>query len=202
MTQINRCRATQLTLVFAFILIISVLVACAPRQAEPKTDEGGNTDAVTELPEWNEQSDCASCHAVEGESSTDSLCTYSLHADMACSSCHTDVNNALSEAHVSYTTASQPKRLKTTEVDQTICAPCHEQDTIKEATAGLTVLVDAKGTTVNPHDIPAIDDHLASVSCASCHKMHGTELPAENATKTCLTCHHQNVYECGTCHDE
>lgn len=69
-----------------------------------------------------------------------------------------------------------------------------------EATADSTVLTDSNGTVVNPHDLPAVKDH-DGIECATCHKIHDPEPDAPKvASKKCLTCHHDGVYECYTCH--
>jgi hypothetical protein len=54
---------------------------------------------------------------------------------------------------------------------------------------------------VNPHDRPSNEDHDASpLRCANCHKIHQAEAPGETALRVCSGCHHQGVFECGTCH--
>ena len=68
------------------------------------------------------------------------------------------------------------------------------------ATADIDYLVDSKGTMVNPHDLPVNKSH-ATLSCASCHTMHDDTTIEETAVKACIKCHHDNVYECFTCHD-
>ena len=68
------------------------------------------------------------------------------------------------------------------------------------ATATSTVLTDEHGTTVNPHDLPAVEDH-ASITCVSCHKGHTSDTIEESAMKACILCHHENIFECYTCHE-
>ncbi len=68
------------------------------------------------------------------------------------------------------------------------------------ATADSTVLTDEKGTTVNPHDLPAVEDH-ASINCIDCHKGHSSDTIEVSAMKACTLCHHENVFECYTCHE-
>lgn len=68
------------------------------------------------------------------------------------------------------------------------------------ATAACTVLTDENGTTVNPHDLPAVEDH-ASITCVTCHKGHSDDTIEESAVKACALCHHENVFECYTCHE-
>ncbi len=80
------------------------------------------------------------------------------------------------------------------------CTTCHNLDDVKAATEDSTVLTDINGTVVNPHDLPAIDDH-AGITCASCHKTHEvSESTEKSAKRTCASCHHADVYECYTCH--
>lgn len=69
-----------------------------------------------------------------------------------------------------------------------------------EATADIDYLVDANGTMVNPHDLPVNKSH-ATITCATCHAMHDDTTLEETAVKACIKCHHDNVYECFTCHD-
>lgn len=68
------------------------------------------------------------------------------------------------------------------------------------ATVAIDYLVDVNGTVVNPHDLPVNKSH-ATLTCATCHTMHNNAPLEETATKACLKCHHDNVYECFTCHD-
>lgn len=80
------------------------------------------------------------------------------------------------------------------------CTTCHNLDDVKAATEDSTVLTDINGTVVNPHDLPAIEDH-AGITCASCHKTHEvSESTEKSAKRTCASCHHADVYECYTCH--
>jgi hypothetical protein len=119
---------------------------------------------------------------------------------MACSSCHTDDDGALTKAHKSYTTAKLPEKLRRTDVSSAACSGCHGANDLKTATAGLTILTDNTGLTVNPHDLPATETHLINITCASCHKMHSTEPVEEIAPEFCVSCHHEDIYTCGTCH--
>ena len=68
------------------------------------------------------------------------------------------------------------------------------------ATAASTALTDENGTVVNPHDLPAVEDH-ASLTCVSCHKGHADDTIEESAMKACVLCHHESVFECYTCHE-
>lgn len=80
------------------------------------------------------------------------------------------------------------------------CMTCHNLDDVKAATEGSDALTDENGTVVNPHDLPAVEDH-AGITCASCHKSHEvSESTEKSADRTCASCHHADIYECYTCH--
>ena len=87
-----------------------------------------------------------------------------------------------------------------TDTDDQVCFACHgTMEELAEATADSTVLTDKNGLTVNPHALP--EGHYGNmVTCGKCHKMHDTKDTEVSATNACLGCHHDNVYECGTCH--
>lgn len=67
-------------------------------------------------------------------------------------------------------------------------------------TADSEALVDAEGTVVNPHALPEGAGHEA-ISCTDCHKVHTEADPVKTATAKCRSCHHEDVFECYTCHD-
>ena len=105
-----------------------------------------------------------------------------------------------------------PKKLKNTAVSEETCltSGCHSMDELVAATASSTVLTDSNGTVKNPHEMLIDENHIANsnadLACSSCHKMHEengaeSQAVAESAQAKCTGCHHQNVYECGTCHD-
>ena len=79
------------------------------------------------------------------------------------------------------------------------CTTCHNLDDVKAATEDSVVLTDENGTVVNPHAIPDAKEHK-DISCQSCHKMHAESKPASLAPTLCQDCHHEDVYECYTCH--
>lgn len=150
---------------------------------------------------WGKDADCASCHveteiAVEGSSGVAGFHITKGLAD--CFACHVD-DDALSEVHET-ADAVPPSKLKHTSVDASICEACHSKEEVATATEGSTVLVDENGTVVNPHFLPESDDHDA-LTCLSCHSGH-EEMTLEKAARSaCTSCHHDNVYECHTCHD-
>jgi hypothetical protein len=198
-------RNKALLFIIAIACLGLALVACAPRQSAegPAGDSAGLDASTVELPAWSMGSDCKSCHVAEVESASGTACTYSLHTGVECTTCHTDDGGLLAKGHESYATAKQPTKLKRTDVASGTCTTpgCHNADEIKAITAGLTVLTDTNGTTINPHDLPQTEGHDSSVTCSSCHKMHKEGPIEESAQKTCLSCHHAGVYECGTCHE-
>jgi hypothetical protein len=190
----------SLLLSLSFIFVLVVLVACAPRQASEEAKSDETTEVILEVPTWSENSDCETCHSVEVESASNQACEYSQHTSIGCPTCHTDDAGVLTKAHENYATASQPTRLKTSEVSQEACESCHDAEERATVAAGLPTLSDSKGTVVNPHALPQTEEHLESVTCADCHKMHSPEPAENNAKKACLSCHHMDVFECGTCH--
>lgn len=156
--------------------------------------------ASDELLAWAEKADCAVCHSVEGDSLEDEECAASLHGalDLECVSCHMD--DVLIEAHEKASaTAKVPKKLKKTTVAAEACMSCHDAEGLAEITADSEVLTDDEGTVVNPHDLPDVKDH-AQIACGDCHRLHASKSAASVAYALCLSCHHEDVYECGTCH--
>lgn len=125
-----------------------------------------------------------------------------MHAEslgVTCVTCHSD-EAAMQKAHKSMGSGKEAKRLKRSRVGNEVCLSCHDQADLAERTAGSQALVDKQGTAVNPHDLPANEDH-EGVLCVSCHKAHDQETSvAENAQAACTSCHHAGVFECGTCH--
>lgn len=125
------------------------------------------------------------------------------HATQACTDCHND-EAGLTAAHSNRfdaKSAASLVALTKTKIDPETCYACHgSMEELTAKTADSTVLTDENGKAVNPHDLP--EGHFGTnVDCGSCHKMHGTVDTATSAQNSCMTCHHNNVYECGTCHD-
>lgn len=132
----------------------------------------------------------------------DASTTMGIHAsqNLTCTTCHND-EEGLAAVHADVSsTDGDVKKLKSTTVSSETCLTCHDQDELIAATAELTILTDSKGTTVNPHELPANDAH-AQIACGDCHTMHASADVDETAKKECLDCHHANVYECNTCHE-
>ncbi len=191
----------SLIIAVAFVTVICI-AGCAPSTPsdENTSDTSSSSDTGAISVEWSFEGDCSTCHKDDAESATNVQYLSSLHATETCQICPSD-EAGLESAHEGATADASNAKLRKTKVDVTKCASCHDTNELKEVTGSLTVLTDEKGTTVNPHDIPAIDSHT-SVTCVSCHGFHVSDYDTTvGATETCLSCHHEDVYECYTCHD-
>ena len=188
----------------AVALAGALLVGCAssaPKSTaaetgEAKTSEGAG--AQIDMTQWSIESDCTACHSVEAESTADPSCAASAHSGMPCADCHAD-SQGLTEVHQA-AKSSTPGKIKRLEspIENELCFTCHgSYEALAEKTADGTVLTDKTGTVVNPHAIPANGEHNEEPACKNCHKMHGDSDPQEY----CRSCHHADVYECGTCHE-
>ncbi len=175
------------------------LAACAPNQ----NDDAGtsvNASPVEEIA-WSSDADCSTCHATEQESYENAQCLASKHVSTACVTCH-DNSNELANAHENAASSNtKPKKLKQTDISEATCLSCHfgSREDLASATADL-VLTDANGTTANPHNLTPSESH-DSISCTDCHGMHASEPIEDQARATCYSCHHEQVFECGTCHE-
>ncbi|MDR0499994.1 MAG: cytochrome c3 family protein [Coriobacteriales bacterium] len=194
-----------------FVLLFAAMVACAPRDtddasvadvgvADASVADAGEQASATQAVSWAPDADCAGCHINQANTSTDLDCAYSRHLTVDCITCHTNAEGALAKAHANIANAKQPTKLKRTSVSQTVCMSCHDASELVELTAQSGVLTDKNGKVVNPHDIPALPDHQQNVDCVSCHKMHQNTPREEIARGVCTGCHHEDIYECGTCH--
>lgn len=197
--------STKIGLTVAIVMLIGVLAACAPQQTS-----GGGGDSVSNGEgeavigvEWSPDADCAVCHTAQNDSYSDTACTAAMHANMECASCH-KVDDKLTSMHEGVTSDDkQPKRLKKTAVSDDLCLTCHvSYEELATKTADYKDLVDAEGTIVNPHALPETEKHNGRV-CGDCHKMHesGQDM-AKNSMQYCRSCHHEDVFECNTCHNE
>ena len=190
----------------ASFAIVACLAGCAPQSpsnGSAKADATGSQNAAATMDvSFSQDSDCTVCHAVESESMGDSTCLASLssHTTMECLSCH-EYGSGLEKAHEKVSPGDTPREgLRRTKVDDAVCTPCHDYAELVSKTASSTVLTDSEGTTANPHEVLATGEGHADVQCSSCHKMHKAEDTATTANNLCLSCHHAEVYECGTCH--
>ncbi|WP_282209024.1 cytochrome c3 family protein [Parvibacter caecicola] len=150
----------------------------------------------------SDDSDCEACHEAEVESATDGECLAGnpAHADLTCIDCHPS-DKALVKVHSKIDADSKPKnKLKKTSVVDEACLQCHDTEAIEAATPAEAFLTDLNGTSVNPHAAKAMTASHADLNCVSCHVTHKDGDVNENAYKACLSCHHAEVFECGTCH--
>ena len=122
------------------------------------------------------------------------------HAVLPCTSCHSD-EEALEKVHDGVTADDRmPKRLRKAKIGEELCLSCHgSYEELAAATQEDQMLVDGVGKTVNPHDLPAVEDHQ-KIDCLDCHSMHKEQSSMATAMNTCTGCHHAGTFECGTCH--
>lgn len=147
---------------------------------------------------WGEGLDCASCHTKVADTLDNDKCLASKHTAVECTTCHAD--GALADVHATVSADDRmPSSLRASAVDTALCEGCHAPETLAEKTVDCTVLTDDNDTVVNPHELPDVAEH-AEVTCVSCHKMHSKTGVEKSASRACQSCHHTNVYECGTCH--
>lgn len=116
----------------------------------------------------------------------------------SCTTCHED-SPKLAAAHKRLNTGKKATRLKKTTVSDKLCVSCHFPQDLADTTSSGDALVDSEGTTVNPHQLPAGENH-ASIACMDCHQVHASGEIEEHAQELCRTCHHAGVYACGSCH--
>ncbi|MGI1659697.1 MAG: cytochrome c3 family protein [Desulfitobacterium sp.] len=202
------------------LVLIALVFGCAPSTAVNSNENssqanGANTGKNGSSPEasvsdpyavkftWETTADCSVCHQKESQSFADTAISSDLHSTqgLTCTTCHTDLS-ALTTVHEGVTSSSKtPIRLRSTKVEQATCLNCHESlESLAQKSVGSTALTDSKGTVVNPHALPENSDH-AIISCVSCHKMHTGEAVEKTAKDLCVSCHHEKVFACYTCHD-
>lgn len=196
----------QLLLLAIAVAVVGCLVGCAPQKQASENDPHAHDDntASTEMVdfEFSQDSDCTLCHTVESESMDDAACLAGLgsHATIECLTCH-EFDTSLEKAHEDVSVGDSPRSsLKRTQVNETACLACHSEEELIEKTADVTVLTDSEGTVVNPHEVMSTGTGHEEIACSSCHKMHTSADAAQTAGDVCLSCHHKEVYECGTCH--
>lgn len=169
-----------------------------------KSDSTKTSDATA----WSMESDCASCHTIQPESTDDPNCLIATHAAFSCTDCHSD-EKGLAKAHkkAKPEKADKVKKLRKSVIDTELCLTCHgPADKLAETTDDEALLLaDREGTAVNPHAVPANEDHAEAVTCAECHSMHAPvdekATTRDVAQELCISCHHDNVFSCHTCHD-
>lgn len=183
----------------AVVAVTTLFLACATG-CQPSANNGGAMDpqlADGASVVWSEDADCISCHEAELTYVSES------HAALDCLICHAN-DASLDKVHEGKTVEDKiPDHLKSTKVNESVCEGCHgEYEDLAEKTTDLSSLTDKNGTCVNPHQIK--DRGTGShdpISCSDCHKEHKSVEVDTTAKNLCLSCHHENVYECGTCHE-
>ena len=201
--------APQLKMLLAVLAVVALIIAfagCSPK-TDPAPAPSGGDDPNPQV-SWSLASDCTVCHTKEAGTMTGGNTLAQVHAKAgdSCVDCHKD-EATLKTVHEGKTATSKlPKFLKKTKVDEKTCLTpaCHDTTVEKlvEKTADCTIFTDSRGTTVNPHTVIGLNkDHESGVECASCHAMHTTDYgDTAQFQQVCIDCHHQDVYECHTCH--
>lgn len=167
------------------IAVCAIFIGCQPSPAT-EVEKG-----------WSASSNCISCHDDQLSHQTE------WHNAIECISCHND-EESLSKVHSDgYENKKAPIRLKQTSVDEETCTGCHDNyEQLAVLTADSTACTDSQGKTVNPHEAKYLTaSHEAAITCAGCHEEHTDKQVTDSAPQVCITCHHQKVYECGTCHE-
>ena len=89
-----------------------------------------------------------------------------------------------------------------------MCLTCHgSYQELAALTADYTGFADGEGTVANPHiyggglaESSSEEQHYA-LSCLSCHSGHTDMDAITMGIIYCYGCHHDEVFECGTCHE-
>ncbi len=192
-------------LVLTLALVPFTLAACGgTSQASQDLNDAATKATTTKAAAWSPTSDCSKCHAAEVESLKDSTLLASKHSGQKCADCHNDADN-LTKAHAGATGAPSSATTTASKMGtKEFCLKCHgTYEDLAAKTAASTVLKDTKGTVVNPHAVSQNADHqgVSLDECYNCHAVHQASAPAGPAVGAiCITCHHENVFECHTCH--
>ncbi|WP_419498885.1 hypothetical protein [Adlercreutzia equolifaciens] len=194
------------------IVVVAGLVGCAQQALFSASDMAGwNGITATQASpkdkvkfKLTEESECDACHALEVASSQNENCLAGNpeHEDVTCLDCHVK-DKALEGAHRRLSADSKEvDSLKRTSVDDQTCltSDCHTSEDVAANISPDALLVDANGTAVNPHEIHEIGQSHGDIKCADCHLTHKEGETLQLASDKCISCHHENVYECGTCH--
>lgn len=192
------------------LLALALAVVCAawmPGTAQATGRQSGPEKAGAESNSASQQETdtvCGACHGDGQESFDDESRTASLHLDVTCVQCHDD-EDALETVHDSdaktKSSSSRSESSKTVSSSSCLASKCHESwEALAEKTADITVLTDSEGTCVNVHKLP--ESHIdAKIDCTDCHSIHTDDEVTDRAVEACQRCHHENVYECNTCHN-
>jgi hypothetical protein len=163
------------------------------------TDDGWTTLPPYATAPWSPDADCSECHSKYVTSMTDVALLSYAHVEAGednCINCHSDVDS-MAKKHENILIG---KPIKQQTYPQEFCLVCHGTYAgLVKLTASSTVLKDLNGTVVNPHDIPQTPEHINNQinECYKCHKVH----QPYDAYDYCVGCHHEQVFECGTCHE-
>lgn len=205
----------KVSLTLGAILMGLALAACAPAVTESGLPASGDEAASAQIPDgeaspaatdtpWSMNSDCSVCHSTQAASLEDTSCLVSTHGarGVTCTTCHSDAEG-LTSVHGETPDASKlPKRLKKTKVENSTCIGCHG-DWEELPTEGIEPVADKNGVAVQPHEAWDLnEDHQAQITCVKCHGMHEGTSAAQEAQSFCISCHHQGVFQCGTCHEK
>ena len=191
-----RMKSSITFFIFMVVLTVLSLVGCSPRVVSSEDIQTATVPPFI----WSPKMDCAFCHTSEAASFNEEMAA-SFHSDQDCVACHDDPD-VIAEAHaeISMNDTLPTKLSLAAIIPDDLCESCHSLEDLSQATVSSTILTDENGTTVNPHNLP--EAHQGQkVSCNDCHVMHKTYDITSSAPNTCITCHHENVYECGTCHE-
>lgn len=196
----------------AGLILVAALAGCAYEALSDTSNPSGwnGVTASQASPKdkvkfrLKEDSECDACHALEVASAENELCLAGSedHADVSCLDCHVK-DSALEGAHRKLSADSKMgDSLKRTSVEDQTClnSECHNYDDMLANLPEDAMLVDENGTTVNPHEIHEVGQSHGDILCADCHTTHKEGEALQSANDKCLSCHHANVYECGTCH--
>lgn len=184
------------------MFMLSFVAGCAP-QSGSSSDEDADSAPLVEV-EWSPEAECSTCHNDKKESSDTSSLLASTHEKRgaACVTCHSE-EAVLQSVHEGTTSTSKmPKKLTKTSVDDAVCASCHGSADELAPLDSDAMLADANGMEVGAHDVLTLnEDHQKGIACTSCHVMHENNGIEDTSQDACLNCHHQNVFECYTCHE-
>jgi hypothetical protein len=195
-TSAQRTRLIVGLVSLALVSGIAASAGCAPRISQ----EASNADAENTVTGtvWAPTIDCLVCHDLAEPNTLGTL-----HQDLgsSCLSCHEVAE--LQPIHDEHGDSVRvPAKLRYSSVAQTAClaSGCHENREELAARTGEVSISDKNGLAVNPHELPNSESH-DSLSCAKCHVAHEESVTLAVAEDECFGCHHEKVFECGTCHE-
>jgi len=197
---IKKIKLASVVISIAFVV---ALAACAPQQRDDSesstVDDNTALDSQVIAVHWTPDSDCLACHA--GYNSSTTMSAHETQG-LDCFTCH-DVDELQSVHDEHGDSGKTPNRLKYSEIDfakTCLASECHTSMEALAAETSEVVLTDSNGFTINPHAAPSGVEEHDSITCGNCHTVHADEDVLANADKKCFGCHHQQVFECGTCH--